>query len=100
MAVVGLRKAREPGTGSMCCVDVGAMGNGPDDEGGSALETTAARGGRVRASGPPPPVFGRLPADPSPGMKLNVLEKARKDCECADEVEEGARKDWLWSRKE
>ena len=84
----------------MCCVEVGAMGN--DDEEGSALETTAARGGRVRASGPalPPPVCGRLVVDPSPETKLNVLEKARKDCECVDDEEEGARKDWLWSRKE
>lgn len=83
----------------MCCVDVGAMGNGPDDEEGRALETTAARGGRVRASASP--VGGRLLLDPSPEMKLNVLEKPRKDCDCADDVDdEGARKDWLWSRKE
>ena len=61
-------------------VDVGMMGIGPDDEGGSALETTAARGRRVRASGPPPPVFGQLPVDPSPGI-----------VECVGEGEKGLR---------
>jgi len=80
---------------------------------GSAAETTAARGGNVRAiaSGPPPAVGGRLLLDPGrpsrakSETKLNELERARKDCDCEDDVDVvvdagGARKDWLGSRKE
>jgi len=82
---------------------------------GSAAETTAARGGSVRASEPgPPAVGGRLLLDPGlpsrakSATKLNELGKARKDCDC-DDVDVavvvafdvwGARKDWPGSRKE
>jgi hypothetical protein len=55
-------------------------------------------------------VGGRLLLDPGlpsremSEMKLNELERPRKDCDCDDddaEVDEGgARKDWLGSRKE
>lgn len=75
---------------------------------GSAAETTAARGGSVRAAASgPPAVGGRLWLDPGRPLsetKLNELVRPRKDCDCDDEVVEmaegGARKDWLWSRKE
>ena len=89
---------------------------------GSAAETTAARGGSVRASDPPLAVGGRLLLDPGrpsrakSETKLNELEKPRKDCDCDDVVVDdaaaaaaefdddeeggGARKDWLGSRKE
>jgi len=89
-AVDGRRKASAPGMGSMCCV-AAAEGIDPDDEVGSAAaETTAERGGNVRAiesADPPPAVGGRLWLDPGllsrarSEMKLNELEKPRKDCD-------------------
>ena len=82
-----------------------------DDEVGRAAETTAERGGNVRAiASAPPAVGGRLPLDPGllsrarSEMKLNELERPRKDCDWDGDVDEvdvrGARKDWLGSRKE
>jgi hypothetical protein len=72
----------------MCCVDCDGKGNDWDDEGGIVAETTAARGGSVRAcESAPLAVGGRLLLDPGrPSReerpKLNVLEKGRKDCDC------------------
>jgi hypothetical protein len=72
----------------MCCVDCGGAGNCWEDGGGIVAETTAARGGSVRASdSAPPAVGGRLLLDPGrpsreANPKLSELEKGRNDCDC------------------
>ena len=72
----------------MCCEDCGGTGNGWDDCGGIVAETTAARGGSVRATeSVPPAVGGRLLLDPGRPSReemprLSGLEKVRKDCDC------------------
>jgi hypothetical protein len=67
--------------------------------------TTDARGGSDL--GCDSEVGGRLELDPgrpsraeSGRLKLNVVGKGRKDCDCAELDVEGARKDWPGSRKE
>lgn len=116
VAVVGLLRTYGAGRGSMCCCwgccccceDGGGKNDCCCCEGeGREAETTAERGGSVRAAESAElfAVVGRLVLDPgrtSPRVevvrpKLNVGVKGRKEWEGAVA---GARKDWLETRKE
>jgi hypothetical protein len=72
-------------SGSTCCVDWGGMGRdgGGRDGGETEEETTAERGGSIRAC-----ASGSKRLELDPGLlpsgipKLNGAEKGRKDCCC------------------